>query len=539
MAREFDFIIVGAGTAGCLLAFELSTSQPQAQVLLLESGPDTGSTFFTPSSRLFEQKYTEFDYGYKTTSQRHLKNRELSYAQGKGLGGSTTINRLFWTTGSQDDYNHYAELIGDDAWRWDNVKAIYKKFVKLNDNVIEGRKESIPVPRAKPEGWEGQIDVSLPPQWIPEAIRLKESLTSFGIPWNSDTNSGNPIGLSEVWNSYGKETRTTSYSALLQNKTPHNLTILAESKVARILFNDRKATGVELQDGIEIFVTKEVILSCGAFHTPQLLMVSGIGPEEVLRNLDITPKLDLQGVGQNLGDHSRVQLIAIIDKTETTAQGIQPGFDNTLIAWLKLPKVFDSAEYKSLDPAIQKFIALSKVPTCEVLFSTIPHPGDTTKMVLSIVAINMNPQATGTVSISSSSMTDPPMIDPNLVGHAYDKRVLTEAIKEMLQFLERGKEDSFVKMIYRAPKGSTDEDINEFLCEQAEVVWHANGTVKMGHKSDPMACVDSDFKVFGIDGLRVVDLSICPFTPNAHTQSTGYVIGAIAASKLGKEYGFN
>jgi len=379
--------------------------------------------------------------------------------------------------------------------------------------------------------------VSLPPQWIPGTTQVVQALTSAGIPWNPDQNSGNPIGLGFVWNSFDKKTRTTSYSAYLHKSRPQNLTIRTNSPAHKIILQNRRAVGVEVDGREEVFATKEVILTCGAINTPQLLMVSGIGPSATLKSAAVPTVVDLAGAGQALGDHVRVHLVAVIDTADLEAtDGIPPQFDTALIHWCRLPSVWTSDEYRALAPETQRFIAMPRNPTCELYLTIVPHPNDPAVKLLNIMIANMNSQSTGTISIATSNPQNALVIDPNLLGHEFDRRVLAEGVKAGMEIFKNSALSPRIKQILRAPESSMEQDVQNFLSQWGDTMGHTCGTAKMGLREDLTACVDREFKVIGIDGLRIADLSVCPFTPNAHTQSIAYVIGWMAASKLISEY---
>ncbi|KAL5333399.1 hypothetical protein BJX70DRAFT_403635 [Aspergillus crustosus] len=545
-SKVYDFIIVGAGTAGCMIAARLAAKQPTAKILLVEAGPDTSERNWQAESRGYEHKYADLDYNYKTTPQVGLGNRAIPYARGKGLGGSSTLNRLIWTIGGQDDYNHWADVVGDPAWRWESVLEKYKQIIKLHDGLPDGFDGSVEAPPVitRASEYEGKLDVSLAPRWIPGTSEVIQALLSAGISWNSDMNTGRPLGLGLVWNSTDKKTRATSYTAYLRDaaSTP-NLTIRTDSPVDRIILEDQKATGLELRGGEKVHATSEIILAGGAFNSPQLLLLSGIGPSAVLESADIPTKVDLPGVGQNLGDHPRVHIIAVLNKDPSEIQEmISPDmFDTALIIWCQLPGIRETDEFKALAPEVQKFITLPHNPTCEIYMyhkTIMPHPNDPSIKLLNIMIANMNVQAKGSISLNSPDPQANPTINPNLLGHAFDRRVMIEGVKEAMRLLTDSPLKSRIQLIFRGPASTDDADIEAFVSQWADTTWHASGTVKMGVSGgdDGDVCVGSDFVVKGVRGLRVADLSVYPFVPNAHTQAAACLIGWVAAEKISSDF---
>lgn len=310
--------------------------------------------------------------------------------------------------------------------------------------------------------------------------------------------------------------------------------------------------------------SKDIILCGGAIDTPKLLLLNGIGPAQDLEALGISVVKDLPGVGEGLHDHILVFLSVEVDAAHNDRYALESNQNlmleaaalwkkdktgpfaqhhNTLSGgFYKLPGLEETPEFKQLDQGTQEFLLRDKVPHAELLANCILFPPGTElpegSGYLTVVAILMNPQSDGTIKLTSTDVNDPPAIDLRYMESPYDKRAMREVTRTAWQkVFENADIKKDIKNRLYGPESMSDEDIDAFNRDGVSTVWHANGSVVMGKKDDPKACVDSDFRVFGVEGLRVADLSVAPLTTNNHTQSTAYLIGYKAAEKLIAEYG--
>ncbi|EDN05016.1 predicted protein [Histoplasma mississippiense (nom. inval.)] len=509
MTDTYDFIIVGGGNSGLLFATRLATALPESSVVVLESGsafPD--NSHLCQYDRYHAWQRPDLDLGYITTPQTSLKGRVLPYLRGKGPGGCTNVNFLTYTRGSAEDYNYWAELVGDDSWKWEHTLRRFKE-----------------------------------------------------LPLNMDTNSGNPIGLSIPPTTTFKGYRWTS-EAIYTNYRPANLKMLTDIKVAKVVFENKVAVGIQAVDGRNFTANKEVILSAGVFDSAKILLLSGIGPTQELSQHNIQTIHDLPGVGKGLSDHPLVVIgasfapgVGLSDRTQfdsnpaaLEAAREQWKRDGTgeinlhrscvITGWLKENSILTTSEYQNLDTLSKQYLTKDSVPHYE-LFLAGPHfpptyvvPEGTS--YLSTVVCLMNMQSRGEITLKSANVNDPPAIDSNYMSHPFDRKMLTLAIREAMKFYQSGAIEKEFKGYVLAPKSQSDEDIHEFIDENLLPVFHANGTLKMGKADDPMACTDPSFRIYGVEKLRVVDLSVCPITPN---QPTAYLVAQTAAGKIIAEYG--
>jgi choline dehydrogenase-like flavoprotein len=321
-----------------------------------------------------------------------------------------------------------------------------------------------------------------------------------------------------------------------------------------------------LSDKQAASASKEVILCSGAIDTPKLLLLNGIGPKSELEQLGITVKKDIPGIGKHLQDHvlafmsvevsgsvnertiyeSNAQLVAeaeaLYKKDRTGALAMQLG--SLWGGFMKLPGLEGLLEFKALPSNEKAFLTHDAVPTYEMMSNLMLWPpgakleeGNT---YVTIIAFLMNPQSEGSVTLRSAKPSDKPVIKLNYLTHPYDAIVFREAIRNSWQkLLLNAVVAPHIKRTLCGPKTLSDEDIDAFAASNANTVWHANGTVKMGREGEEGACVDSRFRVLGVEGLRVADLSVCPLTTNNHTQSTAYLVGRKCAEKLVGEYGLD
>ena len=313
-----------------------------------------------------------------------------------------------------------------------------------------------------------------------------------------------------------------------------------------------------------VYATKEVILCAGAIDSPRLLLVNGIGPRNDLESVGVTVKKDLPGVGKHLQDHVLAFMSVEVDgalndrwafesdtkltdeaaalwqKDKTGAFALQQS-----CLWggfLQHPRLTSFPEFAALPAAMQQFLTKDDVPTYEFIANCIAWPPgvqiDKGNSYLTCIAFLMNPQSEGSVSLRSSDPNDKPAIRLNYLTHPYDFRIMREAVRSVWTKITQNEVlKPSIKKTLCGPASLSDEDVDAFVRDNASTVWHANGTVMMGKEGDEGACVDKDYKVLGVKGLRVADLSVCPVTTNNHTQPTAYLVGYKAAQRLIQEYG--
>jgi choline dehydrogenase-like flavoprotein len=429
-----------------------------------------------------------------------------------------------------------------------------RRVGNLDPTIPDKRMEKYLGAKSEEHGTSGNVDLTYGDDWLPDIEDVYVAAEQSGHRVNPDVNNGDPIGMGMGSVCIAKGIRATSASAYL-SQPPSNLKILPNAPVARLIFDGKRAIGVQTIDGRKLLARKEVIVSGGALNTPQILKLSGVGPAEELRKHGIPVVLDSPMVGENLQDHCFSAAGIVMGKDPKALAG--PGSQSpTPMGWLKLPNVTSSSEFRELPARIQKHMHKQTVPAMEIATaSTLSiqesvryanftqhtpasffdyEPTDS-QTVFGGICLIMNPQSRGTVTLRSSNPSDSPLIDPKFLTHQFDRRVLIEGMREMIRI--------FSAPVYASrtlqklgPKDDSDDSIWDHIRSNLRSSWHMSGTACMG-LSAKEAVVDDRFNIFGLKGCRVVDLSVCPFVINAHTQSTAYVLGEIAAEVIAEEYG--
>ncbi|ETS87181.1 hypothetical protein PFICI_01009 [Pestalotiopsis fici W106-1] len=533
MDSEYDFIVVGGGASGCVVAARLAQSAVKPSVLLLEAGGLNEDAAHLTGAQRYEVAFREgspLNWGYKTEPQ--WAGQQIDYSRGKGLGGSTAINFCGWVIGPDDDYDEWARIVADDAFGWRHVRRVLKRVENFHNDVPEDFRDYIN-PKDEEHGIGGAVDVSYQEEWLPGTRDVFKAAEQVGFGVNPDVNNGNPMGMGMGMVCIHKGVRVTSSSAYLSSP-PSNLTIIADAHVAKIILNGKTAQGVQIIDGRRFTAKKEVIISGGAINSPQILLCSGIGPSSELEKLGIDVLHDLPAVGKNLRDHCFSLAGLVIKKTHDAPFKQIP----SPMGWFQVPAVLASAEFQDLPLETQNYLKKSHVPSWELAAQTPFLDGTQVKddeEVFTSCCLLMNPQSRGTVTLKSADPKEAPIIDPKFLTHPFDRRAAIESFRDMLKYLQAPvwKEKTVRNLAW--PHDDSDEAIWETFSSNLRSTWHMAGTIAMGRNADD-ACVDNSFKVFGIDGLRVVDMSVCPMVPNNHTQTTAYVIGELAAEKIAFEH---
>ncbi|KAK7433184.1 hypothetical protein QQZ08_000116 [Neonectria magnoliae] len=563
-SSTFDFVIVGGGPAGSAVAAGLARSAKKPSVLLLEAGGNNDDR----NLRVDGQRWLTFmnkdlNWGYKTTPQEHCDNRELDYSRGKGLGGSSAINFGVYTVGARDDYEEWARIVGDDAYRWDKIQPRYKSLEKFHGELPSGIHSKYAAPKPENHGTSGRLKVGFAAEWEKDLPPMLDLFEDAGFPLNPDHNSGDPIGMSVLVNSSNKGLRSTASDLL--TPVPENLTIITSSPVQRVVLEGTKAVGVE-SNGKKYLATKEVILSAGSLENPKILMHSGIGPRKQLEEFGLPVVKDVPAIGQGLRDHMFCPLVYKRKEGDTARApfyGDQKVMDVALeqwkrdgtgpwskfacelgIGWFKLDKLVASDEFQALAAEERAYLTKPTVPHYEVLTHFPIHwfipgfPQDSLNCSC-ILVFYYNSQSRGEVTLQSADPNTPLKFDPKFLSSPFDRRAAVEALRDAFRIAKhKGYADNNESVI-AGPQGDSDEDLLAYWRQTISSSWHMTGTVKMGKPGDADAAVDSDFHLMGIDNLRVADMSVVPILASCHVQSVAYVTGMTCAEKLIAEYGLS
>ncbi|KAF7718970.1 Glucose-methanol-choline oxidoreductase [Penicillium ucsense] len=561
-AQTYDFVVVGSGPAGSALAAGLAQSAARPQVLLLEAGDDKRDrNLRVDGQRWITFQNQDMNWGYKTTPQDDCNNREIDYSRGHCMGGSSAINFGVYSVGARDDYDEWARITGDGTFAWNNMHRRFKELETFHGELPHGVSKRYADPKAEDHGSKGALHVGYAKEWEQDLTELLDVFEEAGFPLNPDHNSGNPIGMSVLINSAHNGIRSTAGDFVKEKLD--NLTIITGAPVQRVLLEGTKAIGVEAK-GDKYFTSKEVILSAGSLNDPRILMHSGIGPAAQLKQYNLPVVLDVPGVGQGLRDHCFVPLVNT--RTETSTQrkafyGDKAAMDAALkqwqedgtgpwakfaceigIGWFKLgEKLVSSPEFQGLPREEQEYLLRETIPHYEIITHFPIHwfiPDFPTEALnySCLLVFLFNAQTRGEVTLQSSDPDAPLAFNPKFLAHPFDRRLAIEALRDSFRI---AKHEAYTKDNVAAlamPTGESDEEMLEYWRQNISSSWHMTGTVKMGQKGDPDAVVDPDFKVMGIENLRVADMAVVPVLVNAHIQACAYITGVTCAEKLIKEY---
>lgn len=524
----FDYVIIGGGSAGCVLAARLS-EDPKVTVALLESGPvDKSVLIHCPMGLALMAQNGHANWQYETTPQPGLNGRKGYQPRGKVLGGSSSINAMIYIRGQQEDYNHWAAL-GNPGWNWNEVLPYFKR----SEDNARGADAF--------HGKGGPLHVQDLTSPNPLGPVFVEAGRQAGFTVNPDFNSASQegVGSYQVTHKNG-ERWSAAKGYLTPNLTRSNLKVFTGAHTSRILIQDKRATGVEfVQDGQtkQLWARKEVLLSAGAFGSPQILMLSGIGPRAHLVDKGIVPVHDLPGVGENLHDHldivQQVHAPALTQSVGITLGGV----------WTLLKGIFEWRE-KRTGPLTSNvaeaggFIKSSpaeKTPDLQFHFivAKLENHGRTTVFGhgYSCHVCVLRPKSRGTVRLASKDPFAAPLIDPNFLGERDDVDRMIAGFKIMRNVLNQPALRNLSGKEIAASAGATsDADIEQFIRNKADTIYHPVGTCRMG--PGPMDVVDAELRVHGIAGLRVVDASVMPQVTSGNTNGPTIMIAEKAADLI-------
>ncbi len=518
---NYDYIVVGAGSAGCAVAARLS-EHAGARVLLLEAGgPDDEENIHVPAMFPFLFK-TSVDWAYETEPQEHLNSRSDYVPRGKMLGGSSSMNAMIYQRGNAADYDRWAEL-GNEGWSWDDVLPYFKKA----ENQERGE--------SKYHGVGGPLNVADLRDPNPLSLAFVKACEEQGLPLTDDFNDGvqEGFGLFQVTQKGGLRcSAAVGYLRPALNRD--NLAIITDAHVLRLTFEGTNCTGaVYRKDGAEhtVEASREVILCGGAINSPQLLMLSGIGQKKQLEKLGIHVLVNLPGVGQNLQDHLMVPVayhctepislaLAGSDAEVKKFQEAQRGMLTSNIP--------EAGGFLKLDPASQApELQFHFCPGWFVMHGAGNPPGHGFTLLPSLVGT----KSVGSLKLRSADPSAPPRIGPNFLAEEADMAVLMEGVKRARKILNSPVFDTYRGDEYLPGVAvQTDGEIAAFIRDNVQNIYHPVGTCKMGN--DPLAVVNHRLKVHGVQRLRVADASIMPVIINANTNAPCIMIGEKCADMV-------
>jgi len=528
---EYDYIVVGAGSAGCLLANRLSTEASRRVLILEAGGRDNWIWFHIPVGYLFAIGNPRSDWCFKTEPEPGLNGRGLNYPRGKVIGGSSAINAMIYMRGQAADYDHWHQL-GLNGWGWDDVLPYFKRhenyFMGASDTHAVGGEWHVAAPRVR---WD-----------LLDAFRAAAG--QAGIPSIADFNGGDNEGCCAFHVNQRRGRRWSAASAFLKPVLHRpNLRLETGCLVEAVALDGRRATGVRWRQGGQIRTARcrgEVILAAGSIGSVQILLLSGIGPAQHLQELDIPVVLDRPGVGANLQDHLQLRLIYKVAGITTLNERYHAplGFARMLAEYALLrrgPLTMAPSQlglFTRSDPDQERANLQYHIqPLSLDRFGEPLHkfPAFTASVC------NLRPTSRGSVRLRSREPDDPPAIKPNYLATEQDRRIAASSIRLTRRIVAQPALAPFHPDEYLPGRQARDDDEQSLIKAAGDIgttIFHPVGTAKMGLGSDPLRVVDERLRVAGIDRLRVIDASVMPAITSGNTNAPTMMIAEKGAAMI-------
>ncbi|KAI1078776.1 choline dehydrogenase [Whalleya microplaca] len=578
MGAVYDYLIIGGGTAGLTLAARL-TEEPEVSVAVIEAGsyyqinsplilstPFSGVGFTGTSPK---DTHQDIDWSFVTSPQAGANDRQLHYARGKCLGGCSGRHLMIYQRPDEGSLQRWADSVGDQSFNYHHMLPYYQKSCNFTAPNVDATPQHANV-KYRPSAFGtngGPLHISYPNSIRPFSTYLGSAFSEIGIPHADDFNSGKLNGsqFCSLTIDPTTATRCSSQTAFLDAcQARPNFKVFRNTLAQKIVFdNDKRAVGVNIDPGLFLRARKEVILSAGAFQSPQLLMISGVGPAATLDDLGIPVIANRPGIGQNMSDHvmfgpsyrvkvktlpnelaDPTQVLAVLDNYFRSARGPLTSQGCDFMAWEKVPRNMvsaDASEYLSTLPAscpdleylaVDAYFGDYSSPLFRSPADGYPQDGlDYT----SIVVAPTTPKSRGSVTIKTAKATDLPVINPNWLTDPIDAEIAVAGYKRVRRIFETAAlKDILADAVeyFPGPAVETDEQILEMIRKSLVPVFHASTTCRMGKVYDPNAVVDAKARVIGVSGLRVVDTSSFALLPPGHPQSTVYAFAEKIADDI-------
>jgi choline dehydrogenase len=517
---EADYVIVGAGSAGCAIAYRLA--EAGESVLVVEhGGTDAGPLIQMPAALSYPMNMKMYDWGYESEPEPHLGGRKLACPRGKVIGGSSSINGMVYVRGHAKDFDHWAES-GADGWSYADVLPYYKRMEAWDDNGHGGDPEW--------RGNDGPLHVTRGPRDNPLFKAFVDAGKQAGYEATADYNGQKQEGFGPMEQTVHKGRRWSAANAYLRPALKHENCTLINGLVERVVIEDGRATGVALSGGKTVTAKREVILAASSINSPKILMLSGIGPAAHLKEHGIDVVVDRPGVGQNLQDHLELYIQMAASKPVTlykywnlmskaligarwlflkTGLGASNQFESAAFIRSRAGVDYPDIQYHFLPIAVRYD---GKVAAEGHGFQA--HTGP------------MRSVSRGSVTLRSNDPTDDPKILFNYMSDPSDWEDFRNCIRLTREIFAQDAFEPFVKHeIQPGADVQTDAELDAFISEHVESAYHPCGTCRMGRRDDPNAVVDPTGKVIGVEGLRVADSSIFPRITNGNLNGPSIMVG--------------
>jgi choline dehydrogenase len=527
MEKGYDFIVIGGGSAGSVIAARLS-EDPAVSVLLLEAGGRDWHPFYHLPAGFAKMTKGIGSWGWNSAPQRHMKDRVFRYTQAKVIGGGSAINAQIYTRGNALDYDDWRQM-GCEGWSYEDVLPYFRK-AEDNDSFDN-----------RYHGKGGPLGVSKPSAPLPICEAYFKAAGELGIPFNGDMTGEKQDGVGYYQLTQRNVRRSSASIAYLNpaRKRP-NLTIRTDAQVLKLVIENGRAVGVELAGEGVVRAEREVLLSSGAIGSPRLLMLSGIGPADHLASVGVPVVFDQPGVGSNLQDHLDLFVIAECTGPHTYDRYAKPHL--SVLAGLQYlltksgpvaSSLFETggfwyADPEARSPDIQFHLGLGS--GIEAGVAAMPNGGVT------LNSAYLRPRSRGTVRLGSVNPLAAPLIDPNYWEDPYDREMSIRGLKIARDIMRQDALKPYV-LAERlpGPDVQSDQDYFDYACRHSKTDHHPAGTCRMG--SDPSAVVDPRLRFNGIEGLRIIDASIMPTLVSSNTNAPTIMIAEKAADMIKADHG--
>lgn len=527
--ETFDYVIVGGGSAGCVLANRLSASRQNSVCLLEAGGKDNWIWFHIPVGYLFAIGNPRSDWMFKTEMEPGLNNRVLNYPRGKVLGGCSAINAMIYMRGQREDYDSWRQM-GLRGWGWDDVRPIFRKhedhYLGAGEHHGAGGEWRIEAPRVK---WD-ILDAFI------------EAAVESGIPRTTDFNTGDNEGVAYFQVNQKSGRRWSSARGFLRPALSRpNLKVEIHALATRVLFEGKRAVGVEFrQNGVlrHIKARQEVVLSAGAVATPQLLQLSGIGNGAFLQQHGIDVVQDLPGVGENLQDHLQFRPIYRVQNVRTLNEDYRSLMRKGHMAlqyalFRRGPMTMAPSQLGGFTRSAPNYatpnLQFHIQPLSLDKFGEEPHPFP----AFTASVCNLRPTSRGSIRLRGKDPSNAPLIRLNSLSTQEDQQVAVDALRIVRRIVSMPALQKYGPQEYRpGTELKTDEELLRGARDIGTTIFHPVGTAKMGIESDPMAVTDDCLRVRGVEGLRVIDASVMPTITSGNTNSPTLMIAEKGAEMI-------